>query len=61
MCIFLIETVAHMSHPTRYHYQFAPNYGKWAANPADSPVDGNLLVALMAPRPFLSISPGSRR
>lgn len=47
------ETVAHMSHPTRYHYQFAANYGKWAANPADSPVDGNLLVALMAPRPLL--------
>ncbi len=47
------ETVAHMGHLTRYHYQFAGNYRNWAANPADSPVDGNLLVALMAPRPLL--------
>jgi hypothetical protein len=47
------ETLAHMSHPTRYQYQFAANYGKWAANPADWPVEANLLVALMAPRPLL--------
>jgi hypothetical protein len=47
------ETLAHMSHPTRYQYQFAANYGKWAANPSEWPVDANLLVALMAPRPLL--------
>lgn len=47
------ETLAHMSHPTRYQYQFAANYGKWAANPAEWPVEANLLVALMAPRPLL--------
>ena len=47
------ETAAHMGHPTRYFYQFAGNYAKWGPDPGLSPVDANLLVALIAPRPLL--------
>jgi hypothetical protein len=47
------ETAAHMGHPTRYFYQFAGNYAKWGPDPGLSPVEANLLVALMAPRPLL--------
>jgi hypothetical protein len=47
------ETIAHLMAPTRYPYQFAGNWAKYAAHPDQSPVDANLLVALMAPRPVL--------
>lgn len=47
------ETIAHLVAPGRYPYQFAANYAKWGPKPSDSPVDGHLLVALMAPRPLL--------
>jgi hypothetical protein len=47
------ETVAHLVAPTRYPYQFAANYAKWAADPSTSPVEANLLVSLIAPRPLL--------
>jgi hypothetical protein len=47
------ETIAHLVAPTRYPYQFAGNYAKWAADPNSSPVDANLLVALIAPRALL--------
>lgn len=47
------ENLAHMSHPTRYGYQFAPNYAKYADKVNDWPVDANLLLALIAPRPLL--------
>ena len=47
------ETIAHLTEPSRYPYQFCANYAKYAAHPEDSPVDANLLVALMAPRPVL--------
>jgi hypothetical protein len=47
------ETIAHLVAPTRYPYQFAANYGKFAAHPDQLPVDANMLVALMAPRPLL--------
>jgi hypothetical protein len=47
------ETIAHLMAPTRYPYQFAGNWAKYAAHPDQSPVDANLLVALMAPRPLL--------
>ena len=47
------ETIAHLVAPTRYPYQFAANYAKWAADPNSSPVDANLLVALIAPRALL--------
>ncbi len=47
------ETIAHLVAPTRYPYQFAANYAKYAAHPEQSPMDTNLLVAAMAPRPLL--------
>ncbi|HEX3356311.1 MAG TPA: hypothetical protein VHS31_04950 [Tepidisphaeraceae bacterium] len=47
------ETIAHLTAPTRYPYQFCANYGKYAGFPDQSPVDANLLVALIAPRPVL--------
>jgi hypothetical protein len=47
------ETVAHLTAPSRYPYQFAPNYAKFAQHVDRMPVDANLLVALMAPRPLL--------
>jgi hypothetical protein len=47
------ETIAHLVEPTRYPYQFAANYAKWAADPKTAPMDANLLVALVAPRPLL--------
>lgn len=47
------ETVAHLTAPTRYPYQFAANYGQWANRAAEAPVEANLLVALIAPRPLL--------
>jgi hypothetical protein len=45
------ETIAHLVAPTRYPYQFAANYQKWGEHVDQMPVDANLLVALMAPRP----------
>lgn len=47
------ETLAHMSAPTRYPYQFAPNYAKYASKVNEWPVDANLLLAMIAPRPLL--------
>ena len=47
------ETIAHLTAPTRYPYQFAANYAKWAGFPDQAPMDANLLVALIAPRPLL--------
>jgi hypothetical protein len=47
------ETVAHLTAPTRYPYQFAENYGKWGGFPDKAPMDGHMLAALIAPRPLL--------
>ncbi|HWA11287.1 MAG TPA: acetylxylan esterase [Opitutaceae bacterium] len=47
------ETIAHLVAPTRYPYQFAANYQKYAAHPEDMPMDTHMLVAAMAPRPLL--------
>jgi hypothetical protein len=47
------ETIAHMTAPTRYPYQFAGNWAKYSGFPDTAPMDGNLLVALVAPRPLL--------
>jgi hypothetical protein len=47
------ETIAHLVAPSRYFYQFAANYQKWAAHPNQAPMDAHLLVALTAPRPLL--------
>lgn len=47
------ETIAHLTAPSRYPYQFAKNYAKWGGFPDHAPMDANLLVALVAPRPLL--------
>lgn len=47
------ETLAHMSAPTRYPYQFAGNYAKFGSKVNEWPVDANLLIAMIAPRPLL--------
>ena len=47
------ETIAHLTEATRYPYQFAGNYAKYANQVDRLPVDGHMLVALMAPRPVL--------
>ncbi len=47
------ETIAHLTAPTRFPYQFGENYGKWAGFPDKAPMDANMLAALVAPRPLL--------
>ena len=47
------ETVAHLTAPSRFPYQFAANYKKYAEHVDQMPVDANMLVALVAPRPLL--------
>jgi hypothetical protein len=47
------ETLAHMVAPTRFPYQFAGNYAKFAGKVNEWPVDANMLIAMIAPRPLL--------
>jgi hypothetical protein len=47
------ETIAHLTEATRYPYQFAGNYAKFADKVDQFPVDAHMLVALIAPRPVL--------
>ena len=47
------ETIAHLTSPSRYPYQFAENYATYAGFPDRAPVDANMLIALIAPRPLL--------
>ena len=47
------ETIAHLTAPSRFPYQFCLNYGKFANRVDQFPVDAHMLVALMAPRPVL--------
>jgi hypothetical protein len=44
------ETVKHLA--VRYGYQFAANYAKYGDHVDQMPVDANLLVSLVAPRPL---------
>jgi hypothetical protein len=47
------ETIAHLTAPSRYPYQFCANYRKYAEHVDRLPVDAHMLVALIAPRPVL--------
>jgi hypothetical protein len=47
------ETIAHLVAPTRYPYQFAANYRKWANKTAEMSWDAHTIIALVAPRPIL--------
>lgn len=49
------ETVADLTNPKRYHYWYAPRYADYAFDVDALPVDGHLLVSLIAPRPILHI------
>ncbi|MCB0535356.1 MAG: pectate lyase [Saprospiraceae bacterium] len=50
------ETIADLTNPFRYDYWFAPNYAEYAFKPQELPVDGHMLLALIAPRPVLQIT-----
>ncbi len=47
------ETIAHLTAPGRYPYQFCANYARYAKAVDELPVDAHMLVALIAPRPLL--------
>jgi hypothetical protein len=47
------ETIAHLTEASRFPYQFAGNYAKFASQVDKLPVDAHMLVALIAPRPVL--------
>lgn len=47
------ETIKHLVAPTRYPYQFAANYQKYADHVDQLPFDAHMLIALIAPRPVL--------
>ena len=42
--------MAHLEHS--FPYWFCLNYAKWVGRDAEIPVDGNLLLSLIAPRPL---------
>ena len=44
------ETIEHLN--TAFPYWFAANFHKYTGHPEQVPVDGNLLLSLMAPRPL---------
>jgi hypothetical protein len=47
------ETIAHLTAPSRYPYQFAGNYKNYAGFPDKAHFDAHALIALIAPRPLL--------
>ncbi len=47
------ETIAHLTTPTRFPYQFAGNYSRYDGFPDTAPMDAHMLLALHAPRPLL--------
>jgi hypothetical protein len=47
------ETIKHLADSTRYFYQFCANYGKYGDRVNEFPVDANMLLSLIAPRPVL--------
>jgi len=47
------ETVRHMTDSTRYDYQFAHAYQSYGDRVSELPMDGHMLISLIAPRPLL--------
>jgi hypothetical protein len=47
------ETIAHLTAPSRYPYQFAANYAQYSGFPDKALFDSHMLLALIAPRPVL--------
>jgi len=52
------ETIAHLTAPTRFPYQFCRNYSLWGDKIGQMPMDSHMLLSLIAPRPLL-LSTGS--
>ncbi|MCB0729862.1 MAG: acetylxylan esterase [Ignavibacteriae bacterium] len=50
------ETIVHIASPLRYHYWFAPKYQEFCEDVSKLPVDGHMLISLIAPRPILLIT-----
>ncbi|NIJ20284.1 PelA/Pel-15E family pectate lyase [Sphingomonas naasensis] len=50
------ETVADIASPERYHYWFAPRYQSYGGDVGKLPVDGHMLLSLIAPRPMLLVN-----
>ena len=50
------ETIAHIASPKRYYYWFAPKYQEFRTDVNSLPVDGHMLISLIAPRPILLIT-----
>jgi hypothetical protein len=50
------ESIADLVAPERFPYWFAPRYAEYAQDVDSLPVDGHMLLALMAPRPLLQIT-----
>ena len=55
------ETIAHIASPDRYYYWFAPEYQKYGTDVNSLPVDGHMLISLIAPRPVLLITGNTDR
>lgn len=49
------ETIADLTNPDRYDYWYAPHYADYASIPDTLPVDGHMLLALIAPRYLFQI------
>jgi len=47
------ETIKHLTAPGRYAYQFCANYARYGDRVDQFPIDGHMLVSLIAPRPLL--------
>lgn len=47
------ETVKHMTESTRFMYQFARKYHSYGDDVSKLPMDGHMLISLIAPRPLL--------
>lgn len=47
------ETVKHMTDSTRFIYQFARKYHNYGDDISKLPMDGHMLISLIAPRPLL--------
>ena len=50
------ETVADLTNPSRYDYWYAPNYQDYAFRVDELPVDGHMLLSMIAPRPVLLLT-----
>lgn len=47
------ETIKHLTAPSRFPYQFCPNYATYADRVGEMPMDAHMLLSLIAPRPLL--------